>query len=376
MDRKKVVVVGPIYPFRGGIAHSNTMLCSNLSKNHDVTSISFKRLYPKILFPGKAQKYEEKRKFDIKVEHIIDSINPFNWLSVFFRIRKINPDIVILLWWTIFLAPFSFTLLLLLNLFSNIKICILCHNVLQHEKRFFDNFLTKLIFKRADYFVVLASIDLKNLKHMVPNAKVKVFVEPTYDNFFSEAGISKEEAKKRIGLNGRVILFFGFVRPYKGLMYLIDAMPFVLKKINLTLLIAGEFWGDKDKYLHQIEKNNLSGNIRIVDKYLPDEEVPLYISCADVLVLPYTSATQSAILQTSFGFNKPVITTNVGGLPDFVRNNETGILIPPKDSKKLADAIIDFYITKKEKKFVNNIKSKRNLFAWNESREKILFHGL
>ncbi len=372
----KIVVIGPVYPFRGGISHSNTLLCSNLAKNHNLTVFSFKRLYPKFLFPGKSQRYEGSKEFDFKVLHVIDSINPFNWLRVFLRVRQVNPDLVILQWWAIFLAPFSFNLLLLLGLFTKTRICVLCQNVLQHEERFFDRFLTKIVFRMADYFVVLSSSDMEDLKRIIPKSKAKMLVEPTYDLFFGSTSMTKKGAKKQLGLKGNVILFFGFVRPYKGLKYLLDAMPAILEEVNLILLIVGEFWEDKGNYLKQIKDKHILKYVKIVDKYIPDEKVPLYLSAADVLVLPYTSATQSAILQTAFGFNKPVITTNVGGLTDFVINNKTGILVPPRDSERLANAIIGFYKNKKEKQFITNIKKSKKIFEWGRDKERILFHGM
>jgi len=372
----KIVVIGPVYPYRGGIAHSNTLLCLNLSKRHDVVPISFKRLYPKFLFPGKAQKYGEKFKLDLKARHIIDSINPLNWLRIFRIIKKEKPDLVICQWWAIFLAPCSYSILALLKMFTRTKVCILCQNVLQHEERFFDRFLTKAVFRKVDYFVVLSTGDLRDLKKLVPKAKAKILVEPTYDQFFGSQLITKEKARKKLGLKGNVALFFGFVRPYKGLKYLLDAMPIVLKKVDVTLLVVGEFWKGKSEYLKQIRRNNISKNVRVVDRYIPDEDVSLYMVAADVVVLPYTSATQSAILQTAFGFNKPVITTDVGSLSDLVKDNKTGFLVPPKDTRKLAQAIINFYKGKKEKEFIKNIKRGKKTFRWDKEKENIIFHGL
>ena len=187
---------------------------------------------------------------------------------------------------------------------------------------------------------------------------------------------SRQEAKRQLGLNGNIILFFGFVRPYKGLKYLIDAMPTILKKVELKLLIVGEFWEDKKKYLRQINELNISDNIQIIDKYVPDDEVSVYLSCADALVLPYTSATQSAILQTAYGFNKPVITSKVGSLLDLVQHDKTGLLVEPRNSKKLAEAIIKFYGKNLEPKFVENIKKSKKIFEWGDDKEKILFFGI
>ena len=371
----KIAVIGPVYPYRGGIAHSNTMLCSNLSKNHDLRVISFKRLYPRFLFPGKSQKYKAKKALDFNVTQLIDSVNPFSWFSVFRNVKRFSPDLVILQWWTIFLAPFSYMLLLLIRLFTNIKVGILCQNVLQHEERFFDKFVTKRVFCLADYFIALSSGDMKDLKNLVPKAKVKVLVEPTYDHFFGVKRIGKKEAQDKIDCKGNVLLFFGFVRPYKGLKYLLDALPLVLKEVDVKLLVVGEFWGDKGEYLDKIKRNNISDHVKIVDGYIPDDKVPVYMTAADVLVLPYVTATQSAILQTAFGFDKPVIATDVGSFSDLIKNNKTGFLVAPKDSRAFAKAIIDFYKHKKEKMFVENIRNERKTFEWDKGKEDILFHG-
>ncbi len=371
----KIVVIGPVYPFRGGIAHSNTLLCSNLSKNHDVVVLSFKRLYPKILFPGKAQKYEVKRKFDIKVEHIIDSVNPFNWLGVFLKIKKSGPDLIILQWWTTFLAPFSFTLLWLIRHFTKIKVCIYCQSVLPLERRSIDALPTKAVFSQTNYFVVLSKLEKKQLHEFRPKAKVKVMVEPTYEVQFSEK-IPKMEAKRKLGLKGNVALFFGFVRPYKGLQYLIKAMPSVLREVDITLLVVGEFWGGKEKYTQEIKKLGLAKNIKIIDKYIPDEKVNIYFSAADVCVLPYLYSTQSGILQVAFGYNVPVITTKVGSLVDLVKDSKTGYLVRPKNAKELSRAIITYFNHNKEGAFVKAIKKEKKTFEWGKEKEKILFHGL
>lgn len=193
--KRKIIIIGPVYPFRGAVAQSNTALCLDLSKNHDVTAISFKRLYPRIFYKGDFQKTENK-KFNIKTENIIDSINPLNWFRVFLRIIKINPEGVYFQWWTIFLAPFYLTMLFLLK-FTKIKTFILIHSVIQHEEHIFDNFLTKIVFKQADYLKAYSNYTVKEVKKIFPKAKVKSLNYLPY-NIFNYKPIPKLKARKII----------------------------------------------------------------------------------------------------------------------------------------------------------------------------------
>ena len=242
----KIYVIGPTYPYRGGISHYNTLLCETLKKKNEVKSISFKRLYPSFLFPGKTQKdLESKKRIEVSSELTLDSINPVTWLKVFLKIRKEKPDMLISHWWTPFFAPLCFTLSFLTKHFTETKILFVCHNVLPHEGRFIDRTLTKIALKRSDFFVVHSNEDYENLKAMLPSANVKQASHPAYEVFKSKK-ISKLEAKKNLGLKNKVILHFGFVREYKGLKSLIETLPKVLEKVNANLLIVGEFWVGKN----------------------------------------------------------------------------------------------------------------------------------
>ena len=360
----KIYVIGPTYPYRGGISHYNTLLCEHLKKKHEVKSMSFKRLYPSFLFPGKTQKdLESKERIEVSSEFTLDSINPVTWLKVFSKIRKEKPDMLILHWWTPFFAPLCFTLSFLTKHFTKTKILFVCHNVLPHEGRFIDRILTKIALKRSDFFVVHSNEDYENLKALLPSAKVKQTVHPTYE-IFGFKKTSKSEAKKILGLKNKVVLHFGFVREYKGLKLLIEAMPKVLEKVNAKLLIVGEFWEGKKRYLDQIKKLGIEKNVKIIDKYVPNEDVGLYFSAADIVVLPYISATQSGIIQIAYGFDKPVITTNVGGLPDVVENGKTGFIVPAEDTNALSDAIIRYFEEDRESEFEANIKKQKYIFSW------------
>lgn len=364
----KICLVGPSYPYKGGISHYNTTLCNELSRKHDIFLISYKRQYPSFLYPGKEQiSKDSKIKLDktINCEYIIDSINPLSWLKTYLIIKKEHPDLVIFQWVHPFFASVFFTITSLLKKSTNAKILFICHNVLPHERTKIDKFLTKIAFKNVGYFIVHSEEDYQNFKNIMSNVKVKQGVHPRYD-IFKIRKISKEDARSllNIGVNTKAILFFGIIREYKGLMYLIKAMPKIINEIDVNLLIAGEFWDDKMKYIDEIKKLGIDNHVRIFDTYIPDEEVGIYFSAVDVVVLPYVSATQSGIIQIAHAFEKPVITTDVGGLPDVVDNNQTGIITKSKDSEELANAVINYFRNNKEMEFMENIKIKHKEFSW------------
>jgi glycosyltransferase involved in cell wall biosynthesis len=370
-------MVGPTYPFRGGISHSVTLFCKNLSKKHDVKLLSFKRQFPSILYPGRDQidRYKKKIK-DFDVEYIIDTLNPLTWIKTFTVVKKEKPDLLVINWWTPFFTPAFFTISFLARFLTETKISIICQNLFPHETSFLDKFLTKLVFKNAHFFLTLSKEDVGKLKRLIPDAKVEYIVEPTWEEHFVSGKIDKREAQKTLSLEGNVILFFGFVREYKGLMYLIESLPKVLKEIDVDLLIVGEFWDEKQKYLDKIKENGIEKNIKIIDKYVSNKEVGLYFSASDVVVLPYVSSTESGIIQVAFGFNKPVIATNVGGNPDLIEHDKTGLLVPPRDPDALAEAIIYYFREGKEKQFEEEMKKKVSVFEWDDKKEKIFFHGL
>jgi glycosyltransferase involved in cell wall biosynthesis len=377
--KMRFCVIGPTYPYRGGISHYNTLLCENLKRKHDVKSVSFKRFYPSFLYPGKDQK-DLNSKMNLKTdsEYLIDSINPLTWIHAFLSIKKEHPDILIFHWWTPFFTPVYFTISFLSRYLTNTKILMICHNVMPHEKKKIDKILTKMVYRNVDFFIVHSEEDLRNLRTLMPNAEAKRTHHPTYE-FFKTGNKndlhlhSKEELNLNLNLKNKTILFFGFIREYKGLSYLIEAMPKVLEKQKVDLLIVGEFWDDKEKYTDQIKQLGIEKYVRIIDRYVPNEEVNLYFSIADVVVLPYISATQSGIIQIAFGFDKPVITTNVGGLPDVVKNGETGFIVPAGDANALSKAIVSYFEGNKEREFQVNVKIKKqkDIFSWNKMVETI-----
>jgi glycosyltransferase involved in cell wall biosynthesis len=367
----KICLIGPTYPFRGGISHYTTLLYRHLKKRHEVHFFAFTRQYPKWLFPGESDKDRSSSPIrEDDVEHILDSLNPITWLQVFLRIKRVNPELVIFPWWVSFWAPQFWTIITLTKIFTRAQILFICHNVVEHESKTFDKICTRFVLKKGDYFIVHSGEDLENLKRIIPDAHIKQSFHPTYEVFHSGT-ISKEQAQKQLNIKGNIILFFGFVRPYKGVNYLIEAMPMILKHRDLTLLIVGEFWKGEAEYRKQIEELGVAENIKIVNRYVPNEEVSVYFAASDLVVLPYVSATGSGIVQAAFGCHKPVISTNVGCLPEVIDNARTGYLIPPRDPQAIADAVVSFYKEAREEEFVKNIIQGQEKFSWERMVETI-----
>ncbi len=372
----KIAFIGPFHPYRSGEAQSNTLLAGNIARNrsNSLTAHSFSRLYPAFLYPGRSQKYESRKEIKFDIRYDIDSINPLSWLKVFSEIKKEMPDVVMVTWWVVFLAPCYFTILSLLKLFTRAKICIFLHNVAQHEEGLLDPLLTKTVLKLGDYFITFSTKMVSDLKKMLPEANVKILVEPTYEKFVAK-GIGKAEARKRLNLGGNIILFFGLVRKYKGLEYLIRAMPGVLEEIEARLVVVGEFWEDRGHYDSIIEELGIKGSVTVVDRFVSDEEAAAYFCASDVVVLPYISNSYTGVIQVAFGYDRPVIVTDVEGLTDFVDDGKNGLVVPPRDPEALARAIVSFFRSRRED-FIKEVIRKKKIFEWSREKEKVLFHGL
>lgn len=359
----KIIVIGPTAPYKGGISHFNTLLCKTLKKRHNTHLISWKRRFPEFFSKIDQLDKASKAKLKIDARFILDSLNPFSWFKVYNIIKKEEADLLIFHWVTPFLSPVFFTISFLVKHFTKTKILLVGHNIMPHERRLVDVFLTKLVFSQVDFFLLHSKKDKEDLVRLKKNANFILGFHPTYE-VFNMRKMDSKHIRKKLKLKKKVILFFGYIRDYKGLSYLIKAMPMILKKIDLDLLIVGEFWGDKEKYIDLIDSLGINNNVKLVGRYVPNEEVGRYFSVADVVVLPYTSSTQSGIIQIAFGFNKPVITTNVGGLPDVIKESETGFLVKPRDSVMLAKSVIKFYKEEKNKLLVRNIIKEKKRFSW------------
>lgn len=368
---KNIVIIGPVYPYKGGIAHYTGLMSKAFAKKYNVTTISYKLQYPKFMFKKEQKDYGNKT-FEIEdAKFLINTANPFNWPGVKRKLKKLNPDLVIVQWWHPYFAPCYQGMLS--GLKKHFKVLFVCHNVLPHERFPMDKFLSKGTLKKAEYAIVHSIEDENNLKMLLPDMKCSRTVHPTYQAF-KLRDITREEARKELGLSldAKMILFFGLVRKYKGLMHLLNALPIVKKEIpDIKLYIVGDFGGNREEYDKLIKDNDIEDNIFIRDGYVPDNEVEPYFMAADINICPYESATQSGIIQIAYGFELPVIATNVGGLPEVVTDSKTGYVVEPQNPEALADSIIRFYKENRQQEFRENVLLEKARFSWEHMVEVI-----
>lgn len=369
----KNIIVGPAFPLRGGIANFNEALCKAFnSQGVESEIVSFSLQYPSFLFPGSSQKeVGGKILHDIRIHTLINSINPFSWYKVAKKIKKLKPDYVIFRYWLPFMAPCLGTIARLIKRKSSIKIIAITDNIMPHERRVGDKLLTKYFLKACDGFVVLSKSVGEDLKKFEGDKPIIYNPHPIYDIFGEK--LSKEAARKHLGLadDQKYILFFGFIRRYKGLDLLLEAMgKNTVKDLGIKLIIAGEFYEKNDYYENIIKKNNLESNVILKTKYIPKEEVKYYFSAADMVVQPYHTSTQSGVTQIAYHFERPMLVTNVGGLAETVPNGKVGY-VTEKNPDEIANAIADFYKNSREEEFSNNTKLEKKKFEWKSLVEKI-----
>ena len=369
----QVAVIGLTYPYRGGISHYSTLLVRALRANRTVDFITLRRQYPALLFPGQSQYDFSARTLEEENARIVDSLNPLTWYQAARRLNETSPALIIVQWWHPFFAPAFGSIVRLLRPDLQRRVCFLCHNVLPHESNPLQSALTRYAFRKAPFFIVHSEQDKQQLMQLVPNANVRRGAHPTYEEFGVAGSNDKAVARQQLGVaaDRNTILFFGLVRAYKGLRYLIEAMKRVVDKTDCQLLIVGEFYDDPEPYVKIIKELDLQEHIKIVNRYIPNEEVSLYFDSADVVVLPYVSATQSGIVQIAFGLQTPVITTDVGGLPEAVDHGKTGFVVPARDSDRLADAIVEYFAGGHEAPFRAAIARQSERFDWRQELEHI-----
>jgi len=338
----KIASIGPLAPHRGGIAHYHSLLCRALARTHDVTGIGFTRLYPDLLFPGRTQLDESGTAIDFAGPRVVDSVDPRTWVRAAQRVRALSPDRLVFQWWHPFFAPSFDTIAALSRRAEGPRVVFVCHNVAPHEGARATRAVTSLALRAADAFIVHAESERRELEALVPDRPVVVHPHPPYDVFTSGGVPSRDDAKRALGLEGDVLLFFGLVRAYKGLLTLLDALPAVLAHRRVTLVVAGEFYDDRAPYEARLDAG-LRDRVVVHDRYIANEDVARYFAAADVVVQPYLHATQSGVSQVAFACERPVIATRTGGIPDAIADGETGLLVPPDDPRALADAIVRFF---------------------------------
>lgn len=377
-EKKKIVIVGPAYPYRGGNALYVSFLYDVLKVKFDVEIVNYKLLYPSILFPGTTQK--DISGFVIKEaisKRIINSVNPFTWIKAAKYINSLKADLVYFDWWNPFFGPSHRVISSLIKKKYRNRIIFITENVMSHEGRFIDRVLTKMGLKNANAFIALSNIVENALKDFTEK-KIYKSALPIYGGYNLEKNLDVKKQKVEFGFkeDDDILLFFGYVRKYKGLNVLLGAMPEILKKNpKAKLLIVGEFYASPDKYYEQINNLGIKESVKVVQRFVPNEEVGLYYSVADLVILPYLSATQSGVLNIAYGFGKPVIVTDVGGLAEDVIDGKTGYIVKPQDEKEIIMAVYKFFEERSKIDFEVNInkKLKENLFnKFPELTEEIL----
>jgi glycosyltransferase involved in cell wall biosynthesis len=347
------------------------MLAREFARNHDVLVISFKRMYPSLLFPGKTQFDESGDPIAVESRRVIDTMNPFSFWQAAKVIARFKPDIVIFQWWQPFLAVTYWAVATLVKRFTSARLVYICHNVLPHESSFVDRMLIKIAFRPVSSFLVHSREDRDNLLTLKDDPVVSVHPLPIY-SMFMRGNYSSATARKELGLDGHVLLFFGLVRRYKGLDTLLEGFAKSLECAKSTLVIVGEFYEDRQQYISQIERLGIGNDVVIVDRYVSNEEVEKYFAACEAVVLPYRSATQSAIVQVAYSFDRAVIVTRVGGLPDVVEDGVSGYIVPPNDPAALADAICRMLEGDTYERMQRNIPGIKERFSWERCMQALV----
>ena len=361
-NRKKVVIVGPAFPLRGGIANFNEALSREMNrKGYETELVSFSYQYPKFLFPGKTQFAEGKGPEDLKIFTKINSVNPVNWIKTAKFITRLKPDYVIIRFWLPFMGPALGTIAEKLRK-KGVKVLAITDNVIPHESRFGDGLLTKYFLKRCDGFITLSRSVLEDISQFTDNQNKIMLPHPVYNIFGESVSRSMGIEKLNLDVHSKYILFFGLIRGYKGLDLALKAMQDSrIKELGIKLIVAGEFYDKQEKYSELLEATKAS--VLLYDHYIPQEEVRYYFAAADCVVQPYKTATQSGITQVAYNFNKPMIVTNVGGLPEIVAHEKVGYVTALNETS-IADAIVRFYAENKKSEFEKNVELDKVKFSW------------
>ena len=370
---KKVIIIGPAHPLRGGLASFNERLARQFQLQGFNTSIyTFSLQYPSFLFPGTTQYSTEPKPLDLNIKVCINSINPFSWIKVGLELKKIQPDIIVVRYWLPFMGYCLGTILRIVKRNKHTKIICIADNIIPHEKRIGDTQFTKYFVKPIDAFITMSEKVMQDLKKFTNKPALQI-VHPLYDNFGEP--LNKQEARKHLSLpqNENIILFFGFIRKYKGLDLLLEAMSLLKSKqptTNIKLLIAGEFYEDQKLYDNLIAQLNISSSLILKTDFIPDSEVKYYLSAADFVIQPYRNATQSGVTPLAYHFNKPMLVTNVGGLPDLVPDYKVGLIAEPT-AISIAEKIIELYQLG-EQYFLPHLLEEKKKYSWSILLDKIL----
>ena len=368
----KVIILGSAHPLRGGLASYNERLAREyMRQGHSVQIYTFSLQYPEFLFPGTSQMSEEPAPDDLYIHVKVNSVNPLNWFKVGKEIAALKPDLLIIKFWLPFMGPCLGTIARLVKRNGKTKVISIVDNIIPHEKRVGDKMLANYFVNSVDGFVAMSDSVLADLKKF-DSKKPKVFSpHPLFDNF-GEA-VNKVEAYEKLGLevHNEYMLFFGFIRDYKGLDLVLQAMADErIRELNVKLIVAGEFYTDPKPYWDLITQLNIADKLVLKTDFISDSEVKYYFCAADMVVQPYKHATQSGVTQICYHFDRPMLVTNVGGLPEIVPHGKVGYVVEP-NPKDIADAIVDFYQNHREFVMRDNIKIEKKKYTWAEMLNRI-----
>jgi len=369
-----IIIVGTAYPYRGGLAAFNERLAGQFQKEgHQVEMYTFTLQYPNFLFPGKTQFTNDPAPAELEITRRINSCNPCNWLSVGKEICKKAPDVVVFAYWMSFMAPCFGTIARQAKKNGKTKCIGLIHNMIPHEPNILDKMFPGYFVNAMDGFTTLSESVAKDIEKFDHENKPKHWApHPIYDHYGTR--LDKTEARKELGIpaDGKYVLFFGFIRDYKGLDLLIDAFGDLrLQDQGVKLLVAGEFYGDPKPYIDRINSLDISDIVLLHNDYIPDNKVNLYFSACDIVAQPYKTATQSGVTQVAFHFEKPMLVTNVGGLPEIVPDGKIGYVVEP-NAQSIADALVKFYKEEKEEAFVEGVREEKKKYGWDRMTAAVL----
>lgn len=368
----KIVIVGTAYPYRGGLATFNERLARQFSaEGHDVHIETFTLQYPSFLFPGKTQFSESPAPADLHITRSVNSCNPFNWISIGRKIARMQPDIVVMKFWIPYMAPCLGTIARIVKRHSHAQVVSILDNVIPHEPHFWDKWMIRYFVSSVDRFVAMSESVESDLRLFTSVKPCQLVRHPLYDNF--GAPMTKQEAAVQLGVDPdkTYLLFFGLIRDYKGLDLLMKAFADKrLDKENIRLVVAGEFYGNEDKYNALLHELGIEPYTLWHTRFIPDEEVRTYFSLADLIVQPYKSATQSGVTQIAYHFSKPMLVTRVGGLPEIVPDGKVGY-VTEVSAQAITDALIDFTKSAPER-FDKGLAEEKAKYGWDKMTAAIM----
>jgi D-inositol-3-phosphate glycosyltransferase len=363
----RITLLGPAHPYRGGPATFNDRLAQQFaSEGHAVKIVTFRLQYPRILFPGKTQYSGGAAPAGISIERRLNTINPFNWFLTGCRIKREKPDLLLLRFWLPFMGPSLGTVARIARSNRHTKVICIFDNVIPHEKRPGDKILTKFFTGSIDGAIVMSQSVMDDLKTFRSDIPVRLSPHPLFDNYGKTVDRDKAVSLLKLDQDFSYLLFFGFIRAYKGLDLLIEAFSDVrLRSKKLKLIVAGEFYEDDAPYRDLIKRYSLENEIILYDRFIRDEEVSLFFSAADLVVQPYRSATQSGVTQIAFHFEKSMLVTDVGGLREIVSDKKCGYVVKP-EAEQIASAILDYFGNNRKEVFTEGVKKEKAKFSWDK----------